>query len=52
MVTLKEQLTEIVKSAKILNEDVPEDEDRVLGVIDKFLNESVDEKCEDILKDS
>jgi len=50
MVTLNEQLTEIVKAAKILNEDVSEDEDRVLGTIEKYLNESVDVKCKEILE--
>ena len=49
MRTLKEQLEKIVKGAKILQEDVPEDEDRVLGVIDKYLNESVDEKVSEVL---
>ena len=51
MTTLNEQLTIIVKGAKILNEDVPEDEDIVLGTIDKYLNESVDVKCKEVLED-
>jgi len=49
MTTLQEQLTEIVKNAKILKEDIAEDEDRVLGTIDKCLNESVTDKCKEVL---
>ena len=50
METLEEQLTEIIKSAKILTEDVPENEDRTLGTIEKYLNESVDIKCKEFLE--
>ncbi len=48
---LQKQLTKIVKSSKIFHEDVNTsiDEDRLLGTIDKFLNESVQENVESIL---
>jgi len=49
MTTLKDQLIEIVKSAKILNEEVVDNEDITLGTIDKYLNESVVEKCKEVL---
>jgi len=49
MVTLRDQLVAIVKTAKIIKEDVNLDEDRTLGVIDKYLNESVDKKCKEVL---
>jgi len=49
MTTLNEQLIEIVKSAKMFKEEITDNEDRILGTIDKYLNESVEEKCNSIL---
>jgi hypothetical protein len=49
METLRDQLVEIVKKAKILKEDVSEDEDRTLGTIDKYLDESVSKKVGEVL---
>jgi len=51
MTTLTEQLTKIVKSSKIFSEDIVEDEDNILGTIDKYLNESVAVKCKEVLED-
>ena len=49
MITLKEQLTEIVKNSKFYNEELKEDTDIVLGDIERFLNISVSEKCKEVL---
>lgn len=46
MVTLKDQLVKIVKASKVLKEGTDVDTDRLLGTIDKFLNESVDKKVD------
>lgn len=51
METLRNQLIKIVKESKILKEVVSEDEDIVLGTIDKHLDKSVDIKVKEVLGD-
>jgi len=51
METLQEQLEAIVKKSKMLKSDIDEDEDQTLGTINKYLDESVIEKCKTVLGD-
>ena len=49
--TLTKQLTEIVKSSKVLSESVKEDEDRNLSNIDSLLESHIDTKVDELVKD-
>ena len=52
MITLREQLVDIINGSKILQEGLEENEDITLGTIEKYLNEAVSEKCSKVLGDA
>lgn len=51
MKSFKQQIEKLVKSSKAYQEIINEDEDVTLGIIDKCLNEHVEETSKKLLED-